>query len=98
MIYKAGRENKAADELSPLNEEGELLLLFSYPTWEDGSTVIDETHQDPKLQQIITDLHSKTKEHPGFIFIEGVLLFKGRWLSQKPPNGFLDSCIARGVS
>lgn len=44
ILYKPGSENREADALSPMNEDGEFCSVVSNPTWEESSHVVEEVH------------------------------------------------------
>lgn len=78
IVYKPGRENRAADALSRIHEEAELKTIISTPVWLQGRDVYDEVHKDPALQKLISDLQNNPTAHPGYSLHTGVLLYKGR--------------------
>lgn len=55
-MNKPGLENKGADALSRMHEEGQLHSLVHCLAWVDSSKVIEEVHQDSKLKAIVTAL------------------------------------------
>lgn len=72
-------ENRGADALSRLHEEGGSFGQMKYvPSWEDSKEIIAEVQQDEKLKLIIADLEAGKDTRPGFSYTNGVLLFKGK--------------------
>lgn len=53
VIYKPGPENKVADSLSQISEEGALAALVSFPVWELGEDLKQEVISDPSLKGIM---------------------------------------------
>ncbi|KAJ9547082.1 hypothetical protein OSB04_019625 [Centaurea solstitialis] len=78
ILYKPGRENRAADALSRRAEDGELSSLTSGPVWVQGTQLMEEVRTDPGLQLIIRDLSTNPKSHPGYTVKHGVLFYKDR--------------------
>lgn len=66
LLYKPGSENREADALSPMNEDGEFGSMMSNPTWEESSHVAEEVHWIATLPKIIEDLHKDEGSRPGF--------------------------------
>lgn len=78
IVYKPGPENKAADALSRILEEGELNGLISFPVWLDGLELAQEVDSDPHLQRVITDLQQDPSSRPGFVYKHGILFNQDR--------------------
>lgn len=53
IAYKLGKENRAADALSRLQEGSECLTMVSTPQWLAGGSLLEGYVSDAKLQQII---------------------------------------------
>ncbi|KAE9602910.1 putative nucleotidyltransferase, Ribonuclease H [Lupinus albus] len=78
VIYKPGPENKAADSLSRVFEEGELREITSFPIWMHQQQLQQEKESDPLLKKIVKDLQQDANARPGFSVHQGVLLYHGR--------------------
>ena len=50
IVYKAGSENKGADALSRVIEEGKLNSIVYYPTSIDSNKVMEEVHNQDFLK------------------------------------------------
>ncbi|KAI5436888.1 hypothetical protein KIW84_023128 [Lathyrus oleraceus] len=55
IVYKPGVENRGADALSCLPENGELMAAVSYPVWDEGNVIQEEVHNDKVLLKIIEE-------------------------------------------
>lgn len=78
ILYKPGRENRAADALSRRAEDGELSSLMSGPVWVQGTQLMEEARTDPGIQKIIRDLGNDPSTHPGYVVRHNVLYYKDR--------------------
>lgn len=76
--YKKGRENIAADSLSPKRrEEGNNMAITAIiPTW--VQEVIDSYEGAPQIQRIITELLLDPSAQPSYSYNQGVLRYKER--------------------
>lgn len=85
-----GSENRGADALSYVTEEGELCSIMSFPVWAKSREVVEEVHKDSELLKIIADLKDNDVSRPGFVYRNGTLFYEGRlvisaksyWISQ----------------
>lgn len=77
-MYKPGLDNKAADVLSRIPEDGDFSALISSPMWLEGQDLTQEIHKDSHLQNIVSDLQKDPNSRPGFVYKDGVLLYKDR--------------------
>ncbi|KAJ9547856.1 LOW QUALITY PROTEIN: hypothetical protein OSB04_020399 [Centaurea solstitialis] len=78
VMYKPGRENSAADALSRLPEEAELMVMTSFPVWSQLQQIQDEIRKSKELQKVLEDLQRDPNSRPGFALQNGVLLHKDR--------------------
>lgn len=78
VVYKPGPENKAADSLSRMFDEGELKSITSFPIWLQMQQVQQEVEHDEKLKKVIEDIQVDSDAHPGFSLQQGTLLYKNR--------------------
>lgn len=90
IIYKTSLENKGANVLSRMYEEGELKAMAHHPIWPEGKAVIEEVHHDDILRNIIEALQQNKDTKPGYSYRGGVLLYKGRLV--------ISTYIAQGIS
>ncbi|MCH89177.1 hypothetical protein A2U01_0010070, partial [Trifolium medium] len=78
IVYKPGVENRGADALSRLPENGELMAAVSYPVWEEGNVIQEEIHNDKFLLKIIEELEADPGARAGFTYDHEVLMYEGR--------------------
>ncbi|CAN6212014.1 unnamed protein product [Urochloa humidicola] len=80
LVYKKGLDNKAADALSRQVDKSEnMAISISQPKWLE--TVIEGYHQDPKAQELLTELSLTGSNDKGFTLVDGVIRYKNRiWL------------------
>ncbi|PNX98963.1 Ty3/gypsy retrotransposon protein [Trifolium pratense] len=78
IVYKPGVENRGADALSRLPENGDLMTAISYPVWEEGTVIQEEVHNDKFLLKIIDELETNPEARAGFTYHHEVLLYEGR--------------------
>jgi hypothetical protein len=78
IIYKKGKDNVVADELSrKYEEEGSLFSLsFIVPDWLQA--VREKWLQDPKISHLIQQLQTKALAPPGYSWLQDELRYKGR--------------------
>ena len=77
VIYKPGPDNKAADSLSRMFEDGELKEIQSFPIWLQEH-VQKEVKSDPFLQQVVQKLQQGDSSIACFSIHRGVLFYKNR--------------------
>ncbi|KAL4567311.1 hypothetical protein LXL04_022892 [Taraxacum kok-saghyz] len=77
ILYKPGRENRAADALSRQAEEGDLTIIVSQPVWAQGSQ-LEECRQDANIQKLLDDCRAQPDNHKGYAVRNGVLYYQNR--------------------
>lgn len=86
VLYKAGKDNRAADALSRIYDDGELNSLVFFPQWLDGKNLADGIESDPYLQKVQADIIRDPFSRPGYEIVDGKLFFKKRLVI--PATGF----------
>ena len=77
ILYKPGKENRAADALSR-RVEGAYNSLVSFPAWEEGYQLLQEADKDSIFQKIKVDVGKDPLSRPGFAIQNGILYYKGQ--------------------
>ena len=83
IFYKPSKENREVNALSR-REEGAYSSIASYPAWEEGNQLLQETNQDPTLQKIKIDLQNNPLSRPVFALQNNICITKGDWYSLRP--------------
>ena len=78
VVYKSGPDNKAADALSRVFEDGELRNIISFPIWLQGQQVQGEQQSDSFLKRVVDNIQQDVNPKQGFSWQQGILLHKGR--------------------
>lgn len=78
ILYKPGRENRAADALSRRADVGCLNQFISTPVWVQGAHLVAEAKADPEIQNIIRGCQAEAAKFTGFTVKQGVLYYKDR--------------------
>ncbi|KAL4583237.1 hypothetical protein LXL04_007805 [Taraxacum kok-saghyz] len=78
ILYKSGRENRAADALSRWDEYGDLQALVSEPIWVQGAQLLAEAKQDQDIINISQLCQTKHEKVACFSLRNGVLYYQGR--------------------
>lgn len=86
IIYKSGKENKAADALSRLHDKGEeiTLMAITFPVANWLNLLQDERKKDQQIQKLIQEIKVVPNSHSKFSWSNDQLRYKGRlWLGDK---------------
>jgi hypothetical protein len=86
IVYKKGKENKAADALSrqvPANQEELQAISTLVPRWLE--IVVEGYHQDPEaMQQLLAELSISSPNTKGYSLTDGVIRHHGKiWLGKQ---------------
>ncbi|KAL6550581.1 hypothetical protein OROMI_021069 [Orobanche minor] len=76
ILYKPGKDNRAADALSRMHEGAELSALVTYPQWLDAELLTEGVESDTHLQKVIQDLSTNPLSHPWNEYVEDLVANK----------------------
>ncbi|KAK9175296.1 hypothetical protein WN944_027302 [Citrus x changshan-huyou] len=85
IIFRSGRENKAADALSRLQEstENAMVMAISLPIGVWVEQLKQEWQHDPEIQKLIQEIVTNSARHSKFTWEKHLLKYKGRlWVGK----------------
>jgi transposase InsO family protein len=84
IIYKKGCDNMAADALSRVPTEGQVMHISQgTPLWIQG--VVASYNDDPQAQELLTKLSVSATAAAPYTLSQGIIRYKGRvWLGSSP--------------